>query len=244
MQATHAKTRYTGPATVVRVRADRVRVRIDGALFDARWAVPGAPLPAPGDEVVLTGERPRRLYVIGLLGGGERRVTATPDEPLSVYDEQGELLFAYEGRKARVCVRGDLELVSQEGSVTLNAAQAVRLAGSRIEAIGLREATLRGAHLELAAQRADLKLDDTRYSGDALQADLERTSVAARTMETTARTIITRTRNAFRTVEKLSQTVAGRVRTLVSGALHLKAKDTFIKSDRDTRIDGEQIHLG
>ncbi|MHC4960134.1 MAG: DUF3540 domain-containing protein [Planctomycetota bacterium] len=179
-------------AIVERVTSDRMRVRVANGPVDARWALPGLPLPAPGDEVVLTGTND--LYVVGVITNGARRITATRDSPVSVFDEEGELLFEYSGRRARVRVRGDLELVSERGTV--------RIVGDRVE--------------------------------------LE----ARHTLTTTARTIVTRARNAYQAVEKLSQLVAGRMRTLVSGALQMKAKDTSIKSDRDTRIDGEQIHLG
>jgi hypothetical protein len=146
-----------------------------------------------------------------------------------------------------VRVRDDLELISEEGDV--------RLFGDRVQAVGRREvvaagpggrlalddpARLRGTDLELAAERAELRPDRAAHTAEELRAGVDRATVEASTLRTTARTVISRARNVYRTVEQLSQNVAGRMRELVSGALHLTAKDTPITSERDTRIDASR----
>jgi len=63
-------------------------------------------------------------------------------------------------------------------------------------------------------------------------------------LETRAATVISHAGNVYETVEELAQLQAGRQRTLIQGSCHLKARDAFMKAEKDFKVDGEQIHLG
>lgn len=94
-----------GPARAQEVDGRRVRVELDGEDVWARLAMPW--IPAPGDEVLVTG-REGAFYVIGLLE------SAGP---------------------AVVSVAGDLELRSEAGAVRIRAARDLELRGPRIHVI-------------------------------------------------------------------------------------------------------------
>ncbi|MGH7995886.1 MAG: DUF3540 domain-containing protein [Opitutaceae bacterium] len=72
----------------------------------------------------------------------------------------------------------------------------------------------------------------------------DKISLAARRLETEAGTVVSKAANVYESVAELAQLQAGRTRTLVKGSCLLKARDAFLKTEADFKIDGEQIHLG
>ncbi len=190
-------------------------------------------------------------------------------QALRVYSRRNELIFEYdpENEKARVMVeKGDLELATREGDIRLNSARDILMEGQRVELVGrsgLRMAVqdavglvqsalsldpqrlgLRSAELNVTAKRAELSLADLRYLGQRVQATVQRGKLMAEKLETVAQTIVEKAKNTYRTVEELSQLKSGRLRTLVAGSLHIKAKKSILKSDEDFKIKAEKIHLG
>ena len=234
-------TRYFGPAVVTEGETSdgRVLVRLGvdgpGPTYTARVAVPrGRPL-ATEQEVLITGDPAGELYVVGTLGaptsdmaapsvlgteaGAYATVSAKSDgERLQVYSRRNELLFEYHpgSGQARVNVaRGDLELGTEDGDITLKSAGTVRIDGASIE--------LTGRTLEVRTTHA-------RWIVDRL--------------ETVAGTLVEKAKNAYRTVEQLAQLKTGRMRTLVDETYQFKSKRAFLKAEEDFKIKGEQIHLG
>jgi hypothetical protein len=69
-------------------------------------------------------------------------------------------------------------------------------------------------------------------------------SFVAHRLETVAETVVSKARNFYRTIEELTQLQTGRLRVLVKGNCHLKARDVFLKAEQDFKVDGQQIHLG
>jgi hypothetical protein len=53
-----------------------------------------------------------------------------------------------------------------------------------------------------------------------------------------------RLENAFQWVKDLLQVRAGRSRAVVDGTHHQLAERTFIRSEKETKVDGEKIYLG
>lgn len=69
-------------------------------------------------------------------------------------------------------------------------------------------------------------------------------SIEVGKLEVHAARIVERAAEVYRDVESLLHTRAGRVRTLVRGALDLLAGTTHIASEEDTSIDGKRVLLG
>jgi hypothetical protein len=59
-----------------------------------------------------------------------------------------------------------------------------------------------------------------------------------------ARTFRQRLECAYQWVKDLVQLRAGRQRTVVDGSIHQTAERTLIRSERETKVDGEQVLLG
>ncbi len=235
-------TRYLGPAVVTEdEHADgRISLRLvidgPGKILTARVAVPRARPLSAEDEVLVAGDPSDQLFVIGVLApardatrpatvettsGAYATVGAretADDERLCVYSPRHELLFEYDPvtERARVNVaRGCLELSTEDGDISLNAARAVRIDGET---------------LELTGHRLHVKTRHAKWIVDRL--------------ETIAGTVLETAKNAYRTVEQLAQLKTGRMRTLVDETYQLKSKNAFVKSEEDIKITGDQIHLG
>lgn len=69
-------------------------------------------------------------------------------------------------------------------------------------------------------------------------------SIEVGKLEVRAARLVERVFEAYREVDELLQTRAGRVRTLVRGALDLLSGSTNIVSEEDTSIDGKRVLLG
>lgn len=66
----------------------------------------------------------------------------------------------------------------------------------------------------------------------------------ADTIELEATTLTQRIGTAFQWVKDLLQIRAGRLRSVVDGTAHQMAERTFIRSEKETKVDGEKIYLG
>jgi hypothetical protein len=63
-------------------------------------------------------------------------------------------------------------------------------------------------------------------------------------IELEAKTLTQRIESAYHWVKDLLQVRAGRSRTVVEGSSHQLAERTFIRSEKETKVDGEKIYLG
>lgn len=87
-------------------------------------------------------------------------------------------------------------------------------------------------------------LDFVTQNGSISFQSAQKISLVAHRLETQAETVIEKAANVYQTVAELTQLQTGRMRTLVKGSCHLKARDAFLKAEQDFKVDGEQIHLG
>lgn len=68
--------------------------------------------------------------------------------------------------------------------------------------------------------------------------------IRAEAIEMEATTLTQRIESAFQWVKDLLQIRAGRLRSVVEGSAHQMAERTFIRSEKETKVDGEKIYLG
>lgn len=243
--------RILGPAEVLEVDSagGRLRLRLAGSDDDlgvwARIAMATDAQMGIGSEVLVLGEAPSDLYVIGALhttplpsritvaGGAYASVASSPQaQTLQVFSGRNELLFEYdeENRRARIHVdSGDLEFITKDGDIVLSSA---------------RDVVIQGESVQVSAERGDIRLCQTNLTGTRLQACYKETKVISDRFEGIFQTLTEKARNAFRSVEELAQTKAGRIRTFVESTYFFKAKRTFVKSEEDYKIRAKRIHLG
>lgn len=257
-------TRYLGPARVLDVDAAQNRVRLTLTGSDDEiglWAciaIPGAAGLEKGDTVLLIGDQPDELYVIGLLnrkaasaaaparlalsGGAYIEVVRTEaNEALRVFSQRNELVFEYDPAQgnARINVeKGNLEFTAQNGNIVFASGREVLFHGQSVGISGVSEVRLEtapaiggtGSAVTLLPERADLTSRDLRLTAERI--------------ETAAHSIVEKAKNVYRTVEHLTQLRTGRLRTLVSSTFHFKSRKAFLKAEQDYKIKAEKIHLG
>jgi hypothetical protein len=250
------ENRILGPAEILQVDVpgQRVRLRLAGSDDDlgvwAQIAIAAAEIAIhAGDQVLVIGDNPRDLYVIGVLqatrisshsparlvskGGAYATVSRSPEQQtLQVFSARNELLFEYDEVKRHVRINveyGDLEFVTRNGDIVFSSA---------------RDVLIQGASIRVSGERGDVQLENTTISGDHLLAHYKEVRFISDRCEAAFHTLTEKAKNVFRVVEQLAQIKAGRIRTLVDSTYFFKAKKAFVKSDEDYKIRAEKIHLG
>lgn len=278
----------TGSVQEIRPEDGSLRVRPDGAgpegEIRARVALPGGQRPATGSRVVLACQDRETAWIIGVVdeapGPGERRMSLADGSSVRVVEDSGgqkmrlvsdgeELLLEYDtgsGKLTLAAPDGDLELVSREGDIVLDAARSVRLSGHSVEAtgrarlhlgvvdgtgrvrslLGLDPSTARLASpgLRVASERASVHVGETTVRGDRLLARLGSLEIVADRIERLAEEIHEQASRVYRTVRELMVLRAGRIRSRVKASYRLTVGRAFFRSDEDFKIKGERIHLG
>lgn len=204
-----------------------------------------------------------------LPGGGHAALEAAEGSTVLRVYSRDTLVIEYDPVTHRTRLMpeaGDLELAAPAGSLALRAAGNVAIEAGAVavrsrSGIGLAVAGADGAtqsvltlegptarlaapSLDVAARDVTLRAEETRLTGRSLLAEIASLRLVAGRVETIARTVVERTRNLYRAVEELLETRAGRVRSVVDGTYHLKARDAVVRAERDVDVDGEKIRLG
>ena len=286
------QTRYLGPARVLEVDnpGRRVRLRLTGYPHEgskwARIAISGHHSLNPGDLALVVGEELSDLYLIGVLngenpshalekkialsGGTQAEAASRPEEQtLRVFSPKKELLFEYDEKNGRARVNmeaGDIEFVTQNGSITFASSREILFHGRSIGLTSMRgvclgvmdalgklrsaltlqpgTAKVSSPQVDIEAERGNFQVENVRYAGQKLLSKIGQAKLKIDRLESTAATVIARAKNVFQTVEQLSQVKAGRMRTLVDKTFHFKSKKAYLKSEEDYKIKAEKIHLG
>tara|TARA_R110000850_G_scaffold165954_3_gene291074 strand:- start:38 stop:937 length:900 start_codon:yes stop_codon:yes gene_type:complete len=155
---------YCGPASVIGL-ADcdgLFRIRLlefnETLEVSARITLPLIDTLEIGDEVLVTGDVYREVYVVGLLaainkyqkkqepnqldmGNGAYAVLdSTSVSPVfQLFSKRNELLLQYDPVSEKACINiesGDLEFMTQNGNIVLNSANNIQLKGRNIELAG------------------------------------------------------------------------------------------------------------
>lgn len=194
------------------------------------------------------------------------RVTLADDgetERVRLRDAQDTLLLEFDPDTGRALIRapsGDLTLAAPAGHVDLVAGRGVRCAarediilraggvGEDAPSSSLRlsehQAAIQGDEVEVTGRRATVRLGETSFVGERLEATLSRARWAIDRVESRLEQLVERLGSAHRTVEGLQQVTAGRMRALVRGAYQVKADHGSIKARSDLKLDGKKIYLG
>ena len=191
-------------------------------------------------------------------------------EKIQVCNKSDELIFEYdiESGNTRINIEhGDLEFITKDGkinfiseqdiyfksnqNISLESQFGIRMSvinkiGNALSHLSFNQRKIRMSSpgLSITAQRSDIYSEDMKYVGGKFNATIKYSKLIIGRLETIVNDIITKAKNIFNTVDGLAQFKAGRMRTLVKSTLHIKAQNTYLKSEKDFKINGEKIHLG
>ena len=236
MRAQRAKTRETSlprEALVIGAEEGRARVRLLGAdglevaEESVRVAVSGY-LPTPGDRVLVQWSASGNLFVTGVIHAAKPPALATSQggsaslegDVIVLRSAAGDVLARYDGAADTLSLRGasHVHLSAPEGTLRLTARDHVEIQAGE------------GSRLRLSPHQIELRADDAAF--------------AVGRWELRADRMIQRVGDALLNVERLCETRAERMRSIVRGTLEMVGRRTTIRSEKDTRIDGERVLLG
>lgn len=195
--------------------------------------------------------------------------TSVNGQRLGVYSNNNELIFEYdpETKKARFFSDADnMVFDAPKGNIEFNAAGNIHLKGHQVELTGrsgiglsvgqifenIRSAVslksgkidVSSQELKVSSRRASLFLEEAKNNIKAVVSKIGSARLIVDKLETTASSIIEKTKNAYRTTENLNQVKSGRMRMLIHKTFHLKSQSAIIKAEDDVKVKGEKIHLG
>jgi len=198
-------------------------------------------------------------------------IKKSPDnEKIQICSDNGQLIFEYDTEKSvsRINIEsGNLEFITKDGdinfisqgnisfkgrqSILLESLTGVRFSVKDIFgkvlsnlSLNFRKFNIDSPDINLTSARTKINSEEIKILSNKFSGISRQWNIVSDKIETSANDIISKTRNIFATVEELSQLKAGRVRNLIKSTLHIKAKNTYLKSEEDFKINGDKIHLG
>jgi hypothetical protein len=141
------------------------------------------------------------------------------------------------GTDTELDIPGRVTLRASEGSMTLAASGPLSLMSS--VAVGVSAPAL-----QAEAQEGEVHIDRLSLVGRTIKTACEAISLAARTIDQSARQMVQRFGSAFRYVEEHDELQAASARRLVDGTLVVQTENTVHLAEQHIKLDAEQIHLG
>lgn len=199
-----------------------------------------------------------------------RIISSEKSEQIEVVNEAGQLVCQYYpeiGKTVLSAPLGDVEVHSPSGNISFVAKKDIHLRSEgRIliegdkaihmktgissneldTAVELDYHNLRfkGNRIGMMAEEGNFVISKTKFIGNQFIGKIGITKLMLNKFERAANMIVEKAKNVYRQVEGLQQTSVGRMKTLVKGICHIKGERTYIKSEKDVKINGKKIHLG
>ena len=239
----------------------------------ATWAIPGAMTVAKGDRVLTCQDDDGNRFVLGVIPsarpGGRCPCVGEPTMPddLVVRAPDGSVLFEYDPRTrvSRIHVgEGGVEIVSKNGpvrlagrSISLRGTEGIEISSDQAVRLQAGKDEVEGS-LEIRPEKTDLRAGHLRVSGESAFVSMRSLLVNARTclsrigvvrcvaerVETTAKEIVEKATNVFRRAEGLTRHQTGRWHVVIKSSWFVKSRKTYLKSEKDIKLNGDKIHLG
>jgi hypothetical protein len=190
-------------------------VRVGDRAVNAVRAVSCLVEPAVGDRVLVA--LADESFVLAVLARGEGRGAGATPVTLSA--------------------EGDVTLRARGGTLALASNEAVSVtSGSKVE--------INTPELEVRAMKTSFFSSSLAYVGRVLDGEVDRITLAARTVDRTIDRVTERLKRSFRTIDEIERVKAQELDVDVAGNVSVHADNTVMSSEKLTKIDAEQIHLG
>jgi hypothetical protein len=191
-----------------------------------------------------------------------RLTAALPDSQFDVEDDGG---LAWRCRRAASCLLrpevGDTVLLSGPDSHRVYLIAVLEQADaslSRVDTPGALsiespgdvrlqsggQLQMKGVQWHLQAANASCRVDDMRYTGQALDATVGRLRLVGRVFESVADRIVQLARSALRVVDETEQVRVGHLDCEAAGTTRLHARHTVLTASELVKVDAAQIHMG
>ncbi len=161
---------------------------------------------------------------------------AVGDRVLVATEERGNafVLAVLEQREpgaTTIAVDGDLNLRSIHGKVTVAAQEGIDLVAASV--------------LRLASSVLEVNAFEAMHVvGGAVQAELDKVKLLARTCDAFYERVSQRAKRSFRVVEELDQVKARHIDYAAAGTAHLRGENALVSAHDLVKLNAEQIHVG
>lgn len=163
------------------------------------------------------------------------------DRVICSRDESGTLyilgiLERTEAKNARVYFPGDADLVTPNGAINIRSKTSLFFM-SRDMGFFSKKTTHR-------SQKAFVAYDEVAAAGSIFEASYNNIKLVSQMINTMAQQVIQRFRGYMRNTEANDQVRSGQMNRRCDGMYTMDSKYTVMVSSKDTKIDGERIHMG
>lgn len=187
-------------------------VECDGHQWRTRLAASCLLTPQLGDEVLISGPNATRVYLIAVV-------------------EQSD------PQRAELETVGDMVLRSRTGSVSVDAAKDLRLAGQG--SVGIDTPALK-----VQAKEASFVAEQLKYLGTEVTATIGTTRLVGKVYEAVMDRLSFLSRVTFRAAEEVEHVRAGSLDYRADKSARLHASYTMVTGDKLVKVDAKQIHMG
>lgn len=142
-----------------------------------------------------------------------------------------------ESGDATLSVEGDLRLRPKNGRVILASSEGVSIASSK-------DVSVAAGKLDVNAIDGVIGLQQLRYVGRFLQAEIVKSKVLGGTLDRVFDRVSETVKRAYRVVEELDQLKAESIDYSAKETMRLHGKHTLMTARELVKVDGEQIHMG
>jgi len=126
---------------------------------------------------------------------------------------------------------------TKEGSISMLSGRSVTMAAAD-------KLSFFSGHAIHKSREAVVDFDEVTANGKRLQANFETVCLVSQMVNTMVKNLVERVKNYIRHTEDYDRVNAGQMTRKVDGLYAMDSRHTVMVSKKDTKIDGERIHMG
>jgi len=142
-----------------------------------------------------------------------------------------------QGAKATLSFDADVDIKTDEGSLSIASKQGIDLASPE-------EINLVSSSLGISSSKGEINIGRLTFLGGFFEGSLETVKLLARTFDSITDRFFRRTKRSYRFVEDTDQVKAGSLNYIADKSLMLRGTFSQMTAKEDVHIDGERINIG
>ena len=142
-----------------------------------------------------------------------------------------------QGAKATLSFDADVDIKTDEGSLSIASKQGIDLASPE-------EINLVSSSLGISSSKGEINIGRLSFLGNFFEGSLETVKLLARTFDSITDRFFRRTKRSYRFVEDTDQVKTGSLNYIADKSLMLRGTFSQMTAKEDVHIDGERINIG
>ena len=142
-----------------------------------------------------------------------------------------------QGAKATLSFDADVDIKTDEGSLSIASKQGIDLASPE-------EINLVSSSLGISSSKGEINIGRLSFLGNFFEGSLETVKLLARTFDSITDRFFRRTKRSYRFVEDTDQVKTGTLNYIADKSLMLRGTFSQMTAKEDVHIDGERINIG